>query len=386
MPAYIQSSGDNKPSKIPPLILKPYGCRVCGITTKLTACSECQALYYCSEEHKKQDEEFHKSWCFSIAEQRASYASALYGSHPVDIKAFEAIDVNELDRDTRSDIISSSAFVRKIFLASHLNPLPNGEAQDEYMEHLRFVCTFAPKLPPKSAPTFETLAAHLMLRGRDEECHRFIQQMDFVFAKRRDDYCLSYDGILNWDYDPFNGGLSYDKLVHPTTQVFLWLIRYRLLAEFERLQATREALGRKLPVELTDMVQEYISTNEILVNHPWMVRGDFTYRIGNVRAGLQQLCSRVHRYKRQIWPFVLGGFDPEGDHDCTKPSILDPELIDDLPYDHCTGCLRQVYTRKGIVDVLRETPGAESYLRYCLNIAIFGGPPAAMKREPSFCS
>ncbi|PLN76983.1 hypothetical protein BDW42DRAFT_188309 [Aspergillus taichungensis] len=262
----------------PKLSLSP-GCGICDKQEKLTRCSSCKMMFYCSREHQAEDRDEHKYNCNAV--KQIALAK---------------------DQDERM-LRNFPAGVGGVPVVVGGVPLDHG------MEMLR--------LCRSDNVGVRGLIQTMMLQlGKDQECYDFIKWWA-VTAKD-----LQYDfRDLNLPYLDIKNAEVFEPMLA------LMLLKIKLLLDLTAVNFSAATVGARVPQEILDQIEGFVPRSPIIAERRELVNGDWQkHQIRTLKTQIDELYWEIHRINKWMW-FALR---------------VPEHFYDDLPRDFSPGSMQKM--------------------------------------------
>jgi hypothetical protein len=318
------------------------GCGLCGKeTARLSRCSSCKVVYYCSRDHEVAHRESHegpcnkiKNACITMEEERfalrASVQAALF-AHAVGFP--NSTEANRLYITTQRN------------LSHTLDGIQTRSAVQAKIDSMKEVLRLNPgdNLQVRHAGPF------LMLRiGQLQEAYDFIKY--YAIAESQPNYDLNeIRELFRKDQDVFE---DVRYFCVPSTALYLLvalaILKFKLLQDLRAIALASEVTCQALPIELRLQIQEMVPFAPFIANDSkFTANPQYALQLSNRMA--EQLTKLVHTIH---------------DHNAYFFSALQipDRALQYYEENECEGSNEIWHTLQVSYDTWCETPGAVSHI------------------------
>ncbi|KAH7177022.1 hypothetical protein EDB81DRAFT_676076 [Dactylonectria macrodidyma] len=293
------------------LILLEKDCEVCKKTAGLFRCSACQCVYYCSREHQATDRNNHKTACTAIEKFRVRY------EHHVEVLSREMEHGYSMPGQRGSlfqvgaghfwGILETRPYMTARFrlVNASLDYFPCYRhvvqaALDHLLDMLR--------LCRDDNLGARNIVPGLYLRlGREQDAFDFVKWYATTGNDPNYDWGNMKLPFLNVKDANATEPWPTDRLLNLIHLSTVFLIKMRLLHDFQSAQNAIRAFQGVVPLDIIDLIQAHLFTTNVQIRpKASMNRSEaICYGIDTLKSQLKDLYKAVDKRNPHFWPAML---------------------------------------------------------------------------------
>ncbi|PLB51321.1 hypothetical protein P170DRAFT_425554 [Aspergillus steynii IBT 23096] len=323
------------------------GCPVCDSKQNFYHCPTCGFVFYCGEEHQKEDLRVHKPTCDAFVSEYLKYER---------IKAEMPVSPDFLLQDTpQRDAIwndyknhFASYAQARIRLARVMEKIPRPQVAQKRIKLLRKALLMFPTEPTANACLQPMLGLMFRLNG-DDETYTLMKLFLQIFSGK-----YKWPRIDQKDFSKLNAfndiNIIRETSCPVTLRVGLVILKLRVIAELKKMPMVADRDVRQVPEELKGKAHfgflEDIATTG---DHGYtMCESMYQSLLASITTQVRWLIVAVKHYNPRVWAYLF--FDE-------KPSKVFKSLSQE--HSHAIATMIRLHLR----EALRNTPDGMEFIR-----------------------